>query len=95
MAPYLTNGLQLHSIRILKKRSNIFLFLNYVMLFSATSKNCGDISEEATSESDGSFRFRGLKPKCNYVITFLSGESIEKIIPSQVEGKKYRVIVML
>jgi len=51
----------------------------------ATSKNCGDISEEATSESDGSFRFRGLKPKCNYVITFLSGESIEKIIPSQVE----------
>ena len=65
------------------------------MLFSATSKNCGDISEEATSESDGSFRFRGLKPKCNYVITFLSGESIEKIIPSQVEGKKSRVIVIL
>ena len=51
----------------------------------ATSKSCGDISEEATSESDGSFRFRGLKPKCEYTISFYHGESIEKLIPKEVK----------
>ena len=55
------------------------------LVFLATSKNCGETSEEATSESDGSFRFRGLKPKCDYVITFVSGETIERIEPEQVE----------
>ena len=51
----------------------------------AVSKSCGDIFEEATSESDGTFRFRGLKPKCEYLITFMHGESIEKLIPKEVK----------
>lgn len=52
----------------------------------ATSKTCpNESNEEATSEQDGSLRFRGLKPGCEYVITLLHGDNIEKIIPAQVK----------
>ncbi len=53
----------------------------------ATSKDCGDISEEAMSESDGTFRFRGLKPKCEYTIALHHGENIERIYPTEVKVK--------
>ena len=46
----------------------------------AHSKIC-DSNEEATSETDGSIRFRGLKPGCEYVISLLHGENIERLIP--------------
>lgn len=53
----------------------------------ALSKDCNDLNEETISESDGTFRFRGLKPKCEYSITLLHGESIEKLIPKEVKVK--------
>ena len=34
--------------------------------------------------ADGTFRFRGLTPKCQYSIQLLHGDSIEKLIPSEV-----------
>ena len=51
------------------------------------SKNseCQDHSEEATSEANGEFRFRGLKPGCEYVIALQEGtkNDIEKLIPKE------------
>ena len=46
----------------------------------AQSKAC-ESTEEATSENDGSIRFRGLKPGCEYVISLLHGDNIERLIP--------------
>lgn len=46
----------------------------------AQSKAC-ESTEEATSEADGSIRFRGLKPGCEYVISLLHGDNIERLIP--------------
>ena len=52
----------------------------------AHSKDC-DSNEEATSETDGSIRFRGLKPGCEYVISLLHGENIERLIPETTSVK--------
>ena len=43
---------------------------------------CIGHSEEATSESNGDFRFRGLQPNCEYLLR-LQGEkqNIEKLMP--------------
>jgi hypothetical protein len=56
------------------------------IILKATSKAC-DSTEDANSEADGLFRFRGLKPKCEYTITLLKGDSIEKLIPNEVKVK--------
>ena len=47
------------------------------------SEKCAGLAEEATSESRGEFRFRGLVPGCQYSIGLREGSStdIEKLIP--------------
>jgi len=50
----------------------------------ATTTNCADgASEEAVTEVDGGFRFRGLTPKCEYTLKLLHGENIEKLLPNE------------
>ncbi len=52
----------------------------------ATSSKGDGHSEDALSEPDGTFRFRGLKPKLEYTITLVkTNKEIEKIIPSEVK----------
>ena len=46
---------------------------------------CQEHSEEATSEPNGEFRFRGLKPGCQYMIALQEGikNDIEKLMPKE------------
>ena len=55
-----------------------------ITLRASTTKCSESTTEEAITESDGTFRFRGLTPKCDYSIKLLHGESVEKLIPSEV-----------
>lgn len=52
---------------------------------NAKKSECQDHSEEATSEANGEFRFRGLKPDCEYIIALQEGvkNDIEKLIPKE------------
>ena len=47
--------------------------------------DCQEHTEEATSEANGEFRFRGLKPGCEYVIGLQEGikNDIEKLMPKE------------
>ena len=49
------------------------------------NSDCQEHTEEATSEANGEFRFRGLKPGCEYVIGLQEGikNDIEKLMPKE------------
>lgn len=59
-----------------------------IIVIASGLSNCSHFSEEATSESNGQFRIRGLQPYCSYNVKVKSGledrRPIERSTPSSI-----------
>jgi len=50
---------------------------------------CSQYEEEATSETNGQFRLRGLKPQCEYIIQMRTGDGVNKNIQRTLPSSQF------
>lgn len=64
-----------------------------MIIIASGMGNCSQYSEEATSESNGQFRIRGLQPFCSYEMklkgSFDDKEIIERSTPESIQFVSY------